>query len=104
MPKIHHAKSRVGVAGLVLGRGVSGRSVAGRNDELAEEGVEPFLMGKGETLKFDADAGLAGPANRSLLNEKRDLLSGDIQEKIHVHAGEDRGGAFETAACARDIH
>lgn len=84
--------------------GVPGRSVVGCNGELVEEGVEPLLMRKGEALKIYANALSAGPANRGTLNQERDLLSGDIQQEIHFHAGEDKGVALEPAAFAREIH
>lgn len=87
-----------------MGRRAREQSVIGRVFELVEDGVEPRLVGKGEGLKFDANAVAAGPADRGPLDQERDFLSGGIQEEIHFHAGEDRSVAFETAACARDIH
>lgn len=78
-------------------------SVTGRAFKLAEDGVEPFLMRKGEGLKFDANAVPAGPADCGPLDQEGNFLSRDVQKEIHFHAGEDRGGAFEPAAFAREV-
>lgn len=100
----NRVRTRVIVAAAALRCGAPGRSVVGCNSELVEEAVEPLLMRKGEALKFDANAVPAGPADRGPLNQEGDLLSRDVQQEIHFHAGEDKGVALEPAAFAREIH
>lgn len=78
-------------------------AVTGCGFELPESVVQPFLMGRGEGLKLDADPVCPGPAYDGALNEDRGLVFRDIEQKIHLHSGGGSKGAFKPTAFAREI-
>ena len=65
--------------------------------------VQPFLMGGRDRLKLDADPLCAAPADDSMFNQDRNFVSGDIEEKIHLHARDGSQRTFQPTSFTREI-
>jgi hypothetical protein len=77
--------------------------VTGSGFEVPEGAVQPFLMGRSEGLKLDADPVRTGPTYNGALNEDRGLVFRDKEQKINLHSGGGSKGAFKPTAFAREI-
>jgi len=69
--------------------------------ELPESAVQPFLMGRGEGLKLDANPVCPGPAYDGALNEDWSLVFRDVEQEIHLHSRKGSEGAFDPTSFAR---
>ena len=78
-------------------------AVTGCGLELLEGAVQPFLMGRGEGLKLYPDPVRTGPTYNGALDEDRDLVFMDIEQKIHLHSREGSKRTFEPTSFAREI-
>ncbi|MEP6959453.1 MAG: hypothetical protein ABI980_12050 [Nitrospirota bacterium] len=78
-------------------------AVAGCGFELLDGVVQPFLMGRGEGPKLNADSVPAGPAYDGALDQDRGLFFMDIEQKIHRHSRDGSKGTFEPTSFAREI-
>ena len=65
--------------------------------------VQPFLMGGRDRLKLDTNPPRAAPADHGMFNQDRSFVSGNIEEKIHLHACDGPKGTFEPTPFAREI-
>ena len=71
-----------------------GRSVF----QLLNESAQPRLLGSCDNQEFNPDALGPAPADRGILNPKRNRLSRDMQKQCQLHSGEWRDHAFDTTA------
>jgi len=78
-------------------------TVAGSGFELLDGALQPFLMGRGQGPKLDADAVPAGPTNDGTLDQDRGPSFMDVEQKIHMHSRDGTKGTFQPTAFTREI-
>jgi hypothetical protein len=78
-------------------------TVAGCGFELLDGALQPFMMGRGEGPKLNADAVPAGPADDGTLDQDRGPSFMEVEQKIHMHSGDGSQGTFKPTAFTREI-
>jgi hypothetical protein len=78
-------------------------AVAGSGFQLFDCALQPFLMGRGEGPKLNADAVPAGPAHDGALDQDRGPSIMDVEQKIDMHSRDGSQGAFKPTTFAREI-
>ena len=78
-------------------------AVAGCGFELMDSAVQPFLVGRGEGPKLNADSVPTGPAYDGTLDQDRGLCFMDIEQKIHCHSCCGSKGTFKATSFTREI-
>jgi hypothetical protein len=77
--------------------------VTGCSFELMDSAVQPFLVGRGEGPKLNADSVPTGPAYDGTLDQDWGLSLMDIEQKIHSHPCGGSKGTFKTTSFTREI-
>jgi hypothetical protein len=77
--------------------------VTGCGFELMDGAVQPFLMGRSEGPKLNADSVTAGPAYDGALDQDRGLCFMDIEQKIHLHSCGGSKRTFKATSFTREI-
>ena len=78
-------------------------AVASCGFELMDSAVQPFLVGRGEGPKLNADSVPTGPAYDGTLDQDWGLSLMDIEQKIHSHPCGGSKGTFKTTSFTREI-
>jgi hypothetical protein len=73
-------------------------AVTGCGFEPLDGVVQPFLMGRGEGPKLDADPVRAGPPYNSALDQDRNLIFTHKEQEVHLHSRGGLKGTFEPAS------
>ena len=69
--------------------------------QLLNESAQPRLFRFRNDQKFHANTLSPAPADSGVLDFERHRLAGEVQEQRHLHPGEGRNQAFNTATLCR---